>query len=224
MSKSNRVYALVPNTPTQSTATPPAPNWQTGICDCAGENQCCLQCCLVTFGLDFCLFKDTQEWYMERQHGLSHDNSRAVMPDSLLEECIGNTNYRGLGVLCTCGLAALTGGVFDLLWCCLLARQRGQVRDMYHIGGDPCSDCFLACCCRCCMFNQLKHQLEVDNPNPPSITPEQVNTMRAEKESYRNKTLTVSNKTFNNPPKEVRSYSTKPPFVKYQTPPGREYL
>ena len=74
------------------------------------------------------------------------------------------------------------------------------------------------------MFNQLKHQLEVDNPNPPSITPEQVNTMRADKESYRNKTLTVSNKTFNNPPKEVRSYSTKPPFVKYQTPPGREYL
>ncbi len=118
---------------------------------------------------------------MERQHGLSYDNSRASIPDSLLEECFGNTIYRGLGVLCTCGAAALTGGLFDLLWCCILARQREQVRNMYHIDGSPCWDCFLACCCRCCMFNQLKHQLVVDNPKYPSDPTAQVNSMQQPK-------------------------------------------
>ena len=100
----------------------------------------------------------------------------------VLEEYFGVDCYRITGVLCTCGLVALTGGVFDLLWCCLLARQRQQVRDMYHIDGSPCCDCFLACCCRCCMFNQLKHQLEVDNPNPPDpAKPQQVNSMQQPK-------------------------------------------
>jgi Cys-rich protein (TIGR01571 family) len=130
------------------------------------------------------LFKDTQEWYIERQHGLKYDNSIAYVPDSLLEEYIGNWNYRGIGVLCTCGLAALTGGVFDLLWCCLLAHQRRQVRDMYHIDGSPCCDCFLACCCRCCMFNQLKHQLVVDNPKYPSDPLEQVNIMQPPQDKF----------------------------------------
>jgi hypothetical protein len=119
----------------------------------------------------------------------------------------------------------LTGGVFDLLWCCILAHQRQQVRDMYHIDGSPCCDFFLACCCRCCMFNQLKHQLEVDNPDVASRTPEQVNSMRAERESHRNRTWTVSKKTFNNPPKHVQTYSWSPPFVKYRTLDGkREYV
>ena len=183
MSKSNRVYALVPNTPTQS-AKPPPPDWQTGIWDCCGQNQCCYECCLVTCGLDFCLFKDAQEEYMERQHGLSYDKSRAPIPDSHLEECFGNTIYRGLGVLCTCGAAALTGGLSDLLWCCFLARQRQQVRDMYHIDGSPCCDCLVACCCRCCMFNQLKHQLVLDNPKYPADPLALVNSMQQPKVGF----------------------------------------
>lgn len=210
MSKSNRVYALVPNTPTQSTAKPPDPAWQTGLCDCAGQNACCVECCLVAVGLDFLLYQDTVESYTERQRGLKPGT---YVPDPGLEAFIGGTLWRGLGVLLTCGLAAGSGGVFDLFWCHTLSRQRRQVRDMYHIDGGPCYDCFLACCCRCCMFNQLKQQLKADNPNPPSTTPEQMNSMRADKESYRNKTWTVSNKEFNNPtnrnpnnPKGLREY------------------
>jgi len=154
----------------------------------------------VAVGLDFLLYKDTDECYTERQRGLKHDNTRTYVADpGTLEAFIGGTLCRGMGVLLTCGLAAGTGGVFDLFWCHTLARQRRQVRDMYRIDGGPCSDCFFVCCCRCCMFNQLKHQLEVDNPNPPSITPEQVNSMRVVKEWGRNKTWTVSNKEFKNP-------------------------
>ena len=173
MSKSNRVYALVPNTPAQSTKPPP-PDWQTGICDCWGQNQCCAECCLVVVGLDFLLYKDTDESYIERQRGLKHGTY--VADPGTLEAFIGPQLCRGLGVLLTCGLAAGSGGVFDLFWCHTLARQRRQVRDLYHIDGGSCSDCFLACCCRCCMFNQLKHQLDVDTPNPPEPgKPQQMN-------------------------------------------------
>ena len=213
MASMSRGYKIVP---TQSTtpappALPAPQDWTTGLCDCAGQNACCTECCLVVFGLDYLLYKDRDEDYIERQRGLKHGT---YMPDpGTLEAFIGGTLCRGLGVLMTCGLAAGSGGVFDLFWCHTLSRQRRQVRDMYRIGGDPCSDCFLACCCRCCMFNQLKHQLEADNPNPPSTTPEQMNSMRADKESYRNKTWTVSDKEFNNPtnrnpnnPKGLREY------------------
>jgi hypothetical protein len=94
-----------------------------------------------------------------------------------LEAFLGPQLCRGLGVLLTCGLAAGSGGVFDLFWCHTLARQRRQVRELYRIDGGAGSDCFLACCCRCCMFNQLKHQLQVDNPDPPDQQPQQVNHM-----------------------------------------------
>jgi hypothetical protein len=173
-------YTVVPS---QSTRTRPAPpDWQTGLCECcAGENQCCLQCCLVAFGLDFCLFKNTEEWYIQRQRGLKYDDSVPYVPDSLLEKCIGNQCYRGIGVLCTCGLVAATGGVFSLLWCCLLARQRSQVRKIYRIDGNPCCDCLLASCCRCCMFNQLKHQLKTDPPSLDWTQPQLVNSMRVDR-------------------------------------------
>jgi Cys-rich protein (TIGR01571 family) len=134
----------------------------------------------VSVGLDYLLYKDTDEWYIERQRFLKYDNTRIFVPDpqTFPESYIGPFCCRGLGVFLTCGLAAGTGGIFDLLWCYALARKRRQVRDMYHIDGDSCSDCFFACCCRCCMFNQLKHQLETDNSNPPPTTiPRSLNRM-----------------------------------------------
>ena len=143
------------------------------------------------------MYKDTEEWYTERKQGLKYDNTRTFVPASpSCEEYIGGRCYRGTGVLLTCGLAAGTGGIFDLIWCYSLAGQRRQVREMYRIEGGPCCDCFLACCCRCCMFNQLKHQLVADNPSPPGPT-QQVNSMR---DQFPNRTWLVSNKTFNNPP------------------------
>jgi len=152
----------------------------------------------VAVGLDFLLYKDTDESYIERQRGLKHGTY--VADPGTLEAFIGPQLCRGLGVLLTCGLAAGSGGVFDLFWCHTLARQRRQVRDLYHIDGSPCGDCFLACCCRCCMFNQLKHQLDVDNPNPPDPgKPQQVNSMKFS-DIAPNRTWTVSNRTFNNPP------------------------
>ena len=200
MSKSNRVYALVPNTPTQS-AKPPPSNWQTGICECFGQNQCCAECCLVAVGLDFLMYKDTDEMYIERERGLKHDSKRKFVPDpGTLEAFIGGLLCRGLGVLATCGAAAGTGGLFDLFWCHTLASQRRQVRDMYNIDGSPCCDCFVACCCRCCMFNQMKHQFEVDNPTPPDPgKPQQVNSMPWDGK-YKKNSRWISDKTFENPP------------------------
>ena len=70
----SRGYKIVP---TQSTtpgpralAKPPPPDWQTGLCDCCGQNACCLECCLVVFGLDFLVYKDRDEDYIQRQRGL----------------------------------------------------------------------------------------------------------------------------------------------------------
>jgi hypothetical protein len=146
--------------------------WSTGLCDCAGENACCAECCLVAVGLDFLLYKDTDECYIERQRGLKH--GAYVADAGTLEAFLGPQLCRGLGVLLTCGLAAGSGGVFDLFWCHTLARQRRLVRELYRIDGGSGSDCFLACCCRCCMFNQLKHQLEAENPDS------QVNSMKFE--------------------------------------------
>jgi hypothetical protein len=170
----NRVYALVPGQPTVEAP----PGWRTGLCECCGQNACCSECCFVAIGLDFCLYKDTDELYVERQHGLKYDSTRKYRPMLVLEEYVGVDCYRAAGVLCTCGLAAATGGIFDLLWCCCLARQRRMVRDMYRIDGNACSDCFVASCCRCCMFNQLKHQLEADNPRYPEDPHAQVNSMQ----------------------------------------------
>lgn len=193
MSKSNRVYALVPNTPTQSTAKSPPPVWQTGLCDCAGQNECCLECCCVVMGLDFCLCKEMDEQYQERGRGLQYSRSTTFQPDpGTCEAWCGHGLWRIMGFALTYPLAPV--------WCFCLAYQRSQVREMYHLSGNFCEDLCIACCCRCCMFNQLKHQLMVDNPDKESITPEQVNTMRAENEKYRNKTWTVSNRTFRNPP------------------------
>jgi len=169
----SKKYRIVPTT----TDGPPAvkPAWSTGLCDCAGENACCYECCLVAVGLDFLLYKDTEEWLSERSLGVKYSRSSTYVPEQgTLEAAVGESCCRGMGVLLTCGLAAGTFGLFDLLWCYGLARQRRLVRELYHIESGSCSDCFAACCCRCCMFNQLKHHLQVD-PNPPD--PQQVNSM-----------------------------------------------
>lgn len=207
----SRNYKIVPTTAEPPLAKPPT-DWTTGLCECAGQNACCFECCLVSTGLDFLLYKDTDECYIERQRGLKHDDTRTYMPDpNTLEAFIGTFCCRGMGVLLTCGLAAGTGGIFDLVWCYSLARQRRQVREMYRIEGSSCCDCLHACCCRCCMFNQLKHQLVADNPNPPSLTQQQVNSMR---DQFPNRTWLVSNKTFRNPPNGPSPGN----------PSGREYL
>jgi hypothetical protein len=172
----SRGYKVLPSQSTKPKAPPS--DWQMGLCDCCGKNQCCVECCCVALGLDYCLYKDVDEWYIGRQQGVKYDNTRKYVPVYALEKLFGVTCYRATCVLCTCGLVAATGGVFDLLWCCVLARQRRQVRDMYRIDGNPCSDCFLACCCRCCMFNQLKHQFEADPDTLDWNQPEQVNSMR----------------------------------------------
>jgi len=73
------------------------------------------------------------------------------------------------------------------------------------------------------MFNQLKHQLELDNPNPPDPeTPQQVNSMPWDG-TYQKNSRWTSDKVFNNPPKQAPIYSRTPPFVKYRTP-EREYV
>ena len=171
-------------------------------------------CCCVVFGLDSCLWKDMDEYYTERQLGLEYDPKRDFTPaPNTCEACCGNSPCRLMQLLLACGFTAALPGIFDVLWCCVLARQRRQVRAMYGIGGSACLDCLAVCCCRCCMFDQMNQQLRMKNPNVPSTTPEQVNTMRAIKESDRNKTWTVSNKEFKNPtnrnpnnPQGVREY------------------
>jgi len=195
----SKKYRIVP-TDTDAPVSAPAstPDWSTGLCSCWGENACCSECCLVAVGLDFLLYKDTEEWYTERSRGARYSRTGTFVPDAgTLEAFLGGTLCRGLGVLLTCGLAAGSGGVFDLFWCYGLARQRRQVRELYHIDSDACADCFVACCCRCCMFNQLKHQLQVDNPDPPDQQPQQVNSMSGLGKIQ--KPWWISKKAFNNP-------------------------
>ena len=184
----SRHYKIVP---TQSTAEPPAdkpPDWTTDLCDCTGQNACCSECCLVAVGLDFLLYKDTEECYTERQRGLKHDNTRTYVPSSnTLETYICNFWCRDMGLLMTCGLAAGSprGDLLLQDWPRGPAAATGLAAGTY--------------CCRCCMFNQLNHQLVADNPNPPSLTQQQVNSMC---DQFPNRTWLVSNKTFNNPPND----------------------
>ena len=157
-------------------------------------------CCFVVVGLDYYLWKDMDDYYTERQQDLEYNETRAFVPaPNTSETYYGSATCRVMQWLLTCGLTEALPGFSNVTWCCVFARQRSQVRKMYGIDVSTCKDCFAVCCCRCCMFDQLNQQLRLKNPNLPSMTPEQVNSMRAEKESFRNRTWFVSNKEFKNP-------------------------
>ncbi len=157
--------------------------WSTGLCDCllptgdglTGDSSCCLTCCCLVFGFDYCLWKDMDELYKDRQRGIAYDPAKAFVPDPGCEAWCGHYPFRALGFVATW---AATFATFDLFWCCCLTDQRSKVRAMYGIPGSCCADFCTACCCRCCMFIQLERQLREAAPASRSEPPHVLNSMQ----------------------------------------------
>ena len=164
--------------------------WTTGLCDCAlcESDTCFTTCCCVVCGLDYCLWKDMDEDYVERQRCVAYDPSTPYVPVDdrhsscgTLEAWCGDCGYRLVGFALT---SALTIATLDLFWCCCLAGQRRRVRAMYGIPGSCCADLCVVCCCRCCMFTQLEQQLREPKPACASQPP-QLNSMTFQESPWR---------------------------------------
>lgn len=146
-------------------------NWETGLCAC--DSGCLSSCCCVMIGLDYLLYKQVDELYQTRKSGKD-----VYEPTGMEASC--PELYKLLGLMVTYGLSFLTGGCFECYWCYCLASQRNDVRKMYGISEPYCgmySDCCVACCCRACMFNQLKQQLQRSTPGLINRAPETTNSM-----------------------------------------------
>ncbi len=146
-------------------------NWETGLCAC--DSGCLSSCCCVMIGFDYLLYKKINELYETKKFG------KTVYEPTGIEASCGEL-YKPVVLVGTYALSFFTGGLFECYWFFCLVSQRNDVRQMYGIS-EPhcrmCSDCCVACCCRACMFNQLKRQLQHPTPGYMNNAPDVTNRM-----------------------------------------------